>query len=328
MEVSYIDRSRPSADNVREALKELQLESLEVKDAGEKNQILRFQQTDEKTHQSVLAVLERLDTRASIEDEKISSQETFAVVGSINNSVSESPKIEIKTDSTSPVTVQVETAERSTSKDTTNNQPIQVTPEVVKKTFEEIRFEAIGPTIGKELRQKTYWALVLIITAIVVYIAWAFRKVSKPVTSWKYGTVTIVALLHDIIIPVGIFSLLGRLYNIEVNAPFVAALLTILGYSVNDTIVVFDRIRENLLKHYDGDFDEIVESSIRQTLVRSFNTSITTLLSLIAIFFFGGESIRDFVLALIIGVVSGTYSSIFIASPLLVTWRRLELSRS
>lgn len=200
------------------------------------------------------------------------------------------------------------------------------TPGVVLETkiFEEKRFDSIGPTIGQELKKKTIWAIVIVTVAIIAYIAWAFRKVSKPVASWKYGVIAVVSLLHDIIIVVGVFAVLGKFYNIEVNAPFIAALLTIFGYSNNDTIVVFDRIRENLKRHAGEDFEKIVDASINEVLVRSINTSFTVLLALFAIFIFGGKSIHDFTLALIIGVIIGTYSSIFLASPLLVIWEKAK----
>lgn len=192
------------------------------------------------------------------------------------------------------------------------------------KAVKEIRFDSIGPSIGQELKEKTIWSIVIVLIAIILYVAWAFRKVSKPVASWKYGLIAVVALFHDIIITVGIFALLGKFYGIEVNAPFVASLLTILGYSVNDTIVVFDRTRENLVKHLGENFEEIVQESINQVIVRSINASFTTLIVLFAILLLGGSTLRDFVLALIIGISVGTYSSIFVASPLLVTWEKFR----
>ena len=190
-----------------------------------------------------------------------------------------------------------------------------------REKIEEKRFDSIGPVIGKELQEKAQKAVLFVLVAIVLYIAWAFRHVSKPVSSFRYGFIALVALFHDILITAGIFSILGHFLNFEIGIPFVAAILTILGYSVNDTIVVFDRIRENLTKHT-GEFRDTVAKSIRETLVRSFNTSLTTLFVLTAIFFLGGETIRYFVLTLIIGIVIGTYSSIFLASPLLVSLKR------
>ncbi len=185
--------------------------------------------------------------------------------------------------------------------------------------FNEIRFDSIGPTIGAELRSQAFWAILLVLISIVFYIAWSFRSVSYPVSSWVYGIITIITAFHDVIIPIGVFSVLGHLYGIEINGAFVAAVLTIMGYSINDTIVVLDRIRENV-KTSRADFETTVGTSLRQTIARSLNTTLTTLLALVAVYFFGGESVKYFVLALIIGIATGAYSSIFIASPLLVSW--------
>ncbi|MFH1662007.1 MAG: protein translocase subunit SecF [Candidatus Falkowbacteria bacterium] len=192
---------------------------------------------------------------------------------------------------------------------------------------EELRFDSVGPSIGQELKRKSIYAILAVLIAIVVYIAWAFRKVSKPVQSWKFGVAAIIALFHDVIITMGVFAVLGEFMSIEINTPFVAAILTVLGYSVNDTIVVFDRIRENLPKS-EEDFEGTINTSVNQTIVRSINTSLTTLLVLLSIFFFGGVTIRDFVLALSTGVFIGTYSSIFLASPILVVWEKIKSSNS
>lgn len=192
----------------------------------------------------------------------------------------------------------------------------------------EKRFDTIGPTIGRELQRRSIFALVLAMAAIIVYIAWAFRKVSKPVSSWKYGVVAIVALIHDVTIPTGVFAALGHFRGVEVDALFITALLTILGFSVHDTIVVFDRIRENLHKLKSPEpYVVTVNKSINETLMRSINTSFTVLLVLSAIFFLGGETIHYFSLSLILGVVFGTYSSIFVASPLLVIWQRFGANK-
>ncbi|MBT4209903.1 MAG: protein translocase subunit SecF [Candidatus Komeilibacteria bacterium] len=188
--------------------------------------------------------------------------------------------------------------------------------------FSELRFEAVGPIIGNELKAKAVQSILVVLVFIVLYIAYAFRKVSKPVASWKFGIAAIIALTHDILVIAGIFAALGYFLNIEVDSLFVTALLTILGFSVHDTIVTFDRTRENLFKNNNKSFSEIVNISVNQTIVRSINTSVTTLLVLLAIYFFGGESIKNFVLALVLGVIIGTYSSIFLASPLLTIWRK------
>jgi len=189
-------------------------------------------------------------------------------------------------------------------------------------SVEEKRFETIGPVVGQELKTRALYAIALTLLAIVLYIAWAFRKVSRPIASWKYGVATLIALMHDVIIPVGFFAALGHFYGIEVGLLFVTAVLTILGFSVHDTIVVFDRIRENLRKGGSKNFEETVDKSINQTLTRSINTSLTVVLTLLAVYFFGGQTIKYFTLALLIGVIFGTYSSIFIASPVLVAWEK------
>lgn len=185
----------------------------------------------------------------------------------------------------------------------------------------EKRFDSIGPVIGGELKRRAIIALGLALVAIVLYIAWAFRQVSKPVSSWKYGIVAIIALIHDVIIPTGIFAVLGKFSGVEIDILFITALLTILGFSVHDTIVVFDRIRENLSKlKREEPYEKTVSRSINETLARSINTSLTTLIVLVAIFFFGGSTTKYLALALSLGIIFGTYSSIFVASPLLVVW--------
>jgi preprotein translocase subunit SecF len=189
------------------------------------------------------------------------------------------------------------------------------------KVLEEKSFSSIGPAIGNEMKTKSVYAIIAVLLAIILYVAWAFRKVSRPVASWKYGVAAVIALFHDVFIPIGFFSVLGHFLGYEVDILFVTALLTVLGFSVHDTIVVFDRIRENLLKR-DGEFDEIVNYSVNQTFVRSINTSLTVMMVLLAVFFFGGASVKNFILVLIIGVFFGTYSSIFIASPILVEWQK------
>lgn len=183
----------------------------------------------------------------------------------------------------------------------------------------EERFESIGPVVGVELRNRAVTSLIITFIGILIYIAIAFRRVTRPVSSWVYGTITIITAFHDVAIPIGLFAILGHFARIEVGGAFVAAILTIMGYSINDTIVVLDRVRENLLRT-EGTFEEIVKRAVKQSLARSLNTTITTLLALVAIFFFGGESLRYFSLALIAGIATGAYSSLFIAAPLLVMW--------
>ncbi|HEY4694488.1 MAG TPA: protein translocase subunit SecF [Candidatus Nanoarchaeia archaeon] len=186
----------------------------------------------------------------------------------------------------------------------------------------ELRRETIGPTIGRELLIKSLTALVVASITIVLYIAWAFRSVPKPASSWRFGATAIITLLHDVLILVGAFSILGHFLAVEVDSLFVTAALTVIGFSVHDTIVVFDRIRENLNRGQLKDFEETVEHSLMQTIGRSINTSLTVVLVLLSLLLFGGASIRWFVVALLIGIISGTYSSIFNAAPLLVVWQK------
>lgn len=193
--------------------------------------------------------------------------------------------------------------------------------------MEEVQFNSVGPILGQELVKKAWIAIVLVVVSIILFIAFAFRGVSKPVQSWKYGVVAIVTLLHDVLIPLGVFALLGHVIGAEVDSLFIVGLLTILGISINDTIVVFDRIRENLRRNEDHNkhehFDSVVGRSIVQTLARSINTSVTVIITLLALYFLGPESTKNFALTLIVGMVAGTYSSIFLASPLLVIWERI-----
>ncbi len=201
----------------------------------------------------------------------------------------------------------------------------EVHQNILKKVSErfgkitENRFDSIGPTIGNELRSKSIQAIIILLIAIVSYIAIVFRKMSRILSPWTMGFAAVVALVHDVVIPTGVLALLGHLASIEITAVFVAAALTILGYSLSDSVVVFDRVRENVLRFGNSkNFGDIVHQSIMQTLVRSLNTTFTTLLALVAIYFLGGESIKYFALAMILGIFSGAYSSIFVASPILI----------
>jgi preprotein translocase subunit SecF len=182
------------------------------------------------------------------------------------------------------------------------------------------------------MRTKAVLAIILVILAIVLFIAFVFRHVAEPVQSWKYGVVAIVTLLHDVIVPLGVFSVLGHFGLAEIDTLFVTALLVILGFSIHDTIVVFDRVRENLRinkqGHHKLSFDEVVGKSLKQTYARSINTSLTTLLTLAALYLFGSTTTENFALAMFIGIAVGTYSSICIASPLLVTWHKFSSKRA
>ncbi len=238
-------KQRPETTEVKENLADLELNNLMVKPVGEKEMILRFQETDEQTHQQIM--------------DKLGSG-------------------------------------------------------VVQE-----KFDSVGPSVGNELKRKSFYAVIAVLIAIIIYIGWAFRKVSQPVASWKYGVTAIIALFHDAIIVLGVFAILGQFFGVEINTAFIAALLTVLGYSVNDSIVVFDRIRENL-PYSEQNFEGTVDISVRQTVTRSIYTSATTSLVLISILVLGGVTITGFVAALLVGILIGTYSSIFLASPLLVLW--------
>ncbi len=189
-------------------------------------------------------------------------------------------------------------------------------------TAKETAFESIGGSVAKATTISAIWSVVLASLAILVFIAWSFRAVPKPASAWRFGTTAIVALLHDLLFVLGMFSLLGIFFpSIEVDSLFITAILTVLGFSLNDTIVVYDRIRENLTYNPEQDFEKVANDSLNQTVVRSLNTSFTVLIVLISLLVLGGESIRNFILALTLGVGVGTYSSIFTAAPLLVTWQ-------
>ncbi len=193
------------------------------------------------------------------------------------------------------------------------------------KDAKQQEFSTIGPTIGGETTKNAVKAVLVASLLVVIYISLVFRKVPKPASSIRFGVSTVIALMHDVLVVVGVFSLLGHFLHVEIDSLFVTAVLTIIGFSVHDTIVVFDRIRENLSKNGGTNFEKTVNDSILQTIGRSLNTSITVLLVLFALLIFGGESIRWFVVALIVGMISGTYSSIFNASPILVVWHEWSL---
>lgn len=195
------------------------------------------------------------------------------------------------------------------------------------KSLKQEAFETIGPVIGGETTQKAVNGLIIASILIVLYIAWSFRNVRKPLSSWRFGICAIIALLHDALVVIGIFSLLGHFYGVEVDSLFLTALLTVIGFSVHDTIVVFDRVRENLRRSIDTPFPQIVNNSILETFVRSLNTSLTALLVLFTMWIFGGDTLKWFIFALLIGIASGTYSSIFNAAQLLVVWQEMSQKR-
>lgn len=230
------------------------------------------------------------------------------------------------------------------TRDLTESERVALTDAVVSlgESGEVTRFTSIGPVIGQELKDKAVWAILGVVTIIVLYVAFAFAGIGTPVSSWIYGLTTILVLVHDVLVPTAVMSLLGYVAGVEVDVLFVMALLAVLGYSVNDTIVVFDRVRENLVKNrtekrkkirepggiereevtytLTAPYDEIVASAVQETLARSINTSLTTFIALIALFVLGGAVTQTFALILMAGVLAGTYSSICIASPLVVMY--------
>ncbi len=296
LELRFTEKA-PSAIEARDSLSDLELSSLIIQPAEGDSIILRFKDDDPKIHSQIMERMISLAESISPQDE---SEETGG--GDINTS-------DVVVGSDGEVDVVV---------DSSNSDSVGASE---SSLVEEIRFDSVGPSIGQELRNKSFNTIFLVLIIIILYISLVFRKVSKPVSSWKYGIASIVALFHDVLIVLGVFAVLGKFYNVEINTPFIAALLTVLGYSVNDTIIVFDRIRENLPRSVEN-FTNTINKSVNQTLVRSLNTSFTTLLVLLAIIIFGGGSIREFVLALAIGIFIGTYSSIFVASPVLVWFDR------
>lgn len=194
----------------------------------------------------------------------------------------------------------------------------------VKYPFSVTQVNTVGPTLGKEMTKKAIIAIVVVVIAILGFIAFAFREVSLPIASWKYGIVAMITIIHDIVIPVGVYAYLSHYYGAEVDTLFVVALLTVMAVTISDKIVVFDRIRENLKTQgtKKKSFEEIVGESIAQTFTRSINTSLTTVLSLVALYFFGPTSTQFFSLTLMVGIVVGTYSSIFVAAPILTIWNK------
>jgi len=246
------------------------------------------------------------------------------------------PSVEIIKGHILPLRPDAQIQEAGTSDVLVRTEPIdQATKDTVLEALSfdsshatEKRFNTIGPSVGKELKAKAILSVVLVSLAIILFIAFAFRKVAKPISSWVYGLIAIVVLVHDVVIPAGFFAFFG----LQVDTLFVVGLLTILGVSINDTIVVFDRIRENLqtneTKHMKEDFADVVGKSISQTFTRSIMTSVTVLIALGALYLFGPEATRNLAIAMFLGMFFGTYSSIFIASPLLVVWNDYKMKKA
>ena len=189
--------------------------------------------------------------------------------------------------------------------------------------YTETQYDTVGPTIGKDLENKSIWAVIIASIGIILYIAFAFRKVPRPLSSWKFGVSAVIALIHDLLITTGLVAILGHFFTwMQVDVLFITAMLTIMGFSVHDTIVVYDRLRENFIRNPHDKIEIAAEKSINQTLARSINTSLTTIIVLLCLLVLGSDSIRHFIVVLIFGITIGTYSSIFVASPLVVRWHK------
>ena len=275
---------KASIEEVRQTLSEFDLGEMHIQPVGENGFLLRFKDIDQATKEGMTAKLK-------------SGQE------------------QVK---------KIEAVQAPTAGPASGGNEIHIVAESAGSDINVERFESVGPTIGLELQRKAVLAIVLALLGIIAYIAWAFRKISLPVASWKYGLGAILALIHDILIATGIFIVIGHFLGWEADILFITALLTILGFSVHDTIVVYDRIRENLTKKQSDNFEETVNTSVNETMTRSINTSLTTVLVLAALYVLGGESIKQFIFVLLVGITIGTYSSIFIASPLMVVFEKLR----
>jgi len=189
--------------------------------------------------------------------------------------------------------------------------------------YTETQYDTVGPTIGKDLANKSIWAVIVASIGIILYIAFAFRKVPRPLSSWKFGVSAVVALIHDLLITTGLVAILGHYFSwMQIDVLFITAMLTIMGFSVHDTIVVYDRLRENFIRNPHDKIEMAAEKSINQTLSRSINTSLTTIIVLLCLLVLGSGSIRNFIVTLIFGITIGTYSSIFVASPMVVRWHK------
>ncbi len=314
--------NRPANQEVQEQLADLNLSTLHIQPTGANGLLIRTVSLSEDSHQEILTKINQLfkdSDETSADSEAGQQTNDITKEGEIETAIVPASVLGIVGEGTENLNVEV-------TGQNVGDLIIQPANAELNKTdnFTELRFDSIGPTIGKELQHKAFYAIIIVLLAIIAYIAYAFRKVSQPVESWKFGLSAIIALAHDILIITGIYAILGHFLNFQADALFVTALLTILGFSVHDSIVTFDRVRENLYRHQDETFETVVNRSVNETIVRSLNTSITTLFVLLAIYLFGGQTIKNFVLALMMGVVIGTYSSIFVANPLLVVWYKLK----
>jgi preprotein translocase subunit SecF len=301
MELTFM-QERPSLAEMQQTMDGLDFGSVRVQPTDEDGYLLKMRFISEEEHQTVLSTVRDRFAPAKPAEISVGTVESDGGTLLIDAQTGEQTVVAPGSDKARALDIALGSS-----------------PDIVEE-----RIETIGPAISSELRSRSIQAGIGVVGAIILFVAYSFRRVSKPVSSWKFGVTAIIALIHDVAITMGVFTLLGHFYGVEIGIPFVVAMLTILGYSVNDTIVVFDRVREKLLKRGNSRFAETVDIGVNETIPRSVNTSITTLLVLTALFLFGGDSIHFFSLALIVGIILGTYSSIFLASPLLVEWEKLK----
>ncbi len=294
VEVAYTGE-RPPIEELTEKVESLALGIISLRESGEQGIILRTRTLSLEEHEQVLKAL---------------GTEVKGNTGASTTASTNAPQVQ-------KISVKKENGKLVT----TSSEPVAATS-TASGTFTELRFNSIGPALGNELATKALYALGAVTLAIMLYIAWAFRRVSRPVSSWVYGGIVVVILIHDVIIPAGFYAVLAHFTGAQVDSLFVVALLAILGYSVNDTIVIFDRVREHLHTNREHKvvepFEETVGKSITETLGRSINTSVTVSLALIALIIFGATETVNFALVLLVGVIAGTYSSILLAAPLLI----------
>jgi len=303
MELQLVDQTSINTEEIRETLTPLNLGNLVLQSSGPNQIIIR---TD------TLAV--ENDQTNSANDADLTSTNNISYLLTSAKAQTNNPDQTVATDQILGGSEQY-------------NQIINTLKEKYG-TIKEVRFESIGPTISNQLTQNTIFSVLIASICIILYLAWSFRNVPAPTSSWRFGVCAVAALLHDVLFVLGIFSILGAYYHVELDSLFLPAILTVMSFSVHDSIVVFDRIRENLHKYTKENFEEVVNISVNETLVRSLNVSMTVIVTLLALYLFGGSSIKIFVLTLIVGLISGTYSSIFNASPLLVTWHDLTKKTS
>lgn len=332
MEVQMVDQTSIDTEAVREALAPLELGNLVVQSSGTNQVIIR---TDTLTVEDSPAN-HQTETDTTIPQENDGTDANQISWLAQTAFAQDNPDSITSTETTEQPIVTIEPTEAIIETDPIDSRDQTQTVNILGGTekyneiisllqekfgrIQELRFEAIGPTVSNDLANKTIWAVIIASICIIIYIAWAFRNVPAPTSSWRFGLCAVAALLHDALFVLGLFSIGGAYFNIELDILFLPAILTVMSFSVHDSIVVFDRVRENLRKLTRTPFEEVVNISVNETLVRSLNLSLTVIITLAALYLFASTSIHVFLLTLIIGLISGTYSSIFNASPLLVTW--------